>query len=153
MATFSTLSCLSSDDYDTLAKNATQYAAKQLKKPTQSEAVQQASHLFWNDFNKSEALVVQCLSRSSSIANVCLANPRNLFLLVKLLDKHLYFFANDVQGIAAENINTIIENLNKQISKISGDIGNGDANLKESFKMTKMHYEETMRAIKMRSST
>ena len=33
LASFSTLTCLSADDYDTLAKNATQYAAKQLKKP------------------------------------------------------------------------------------------------------------------------
>ena len=56
---------------------------------------------------------MQCLSRSGSIANVCMANPRNLFLLVKLIDKYLYFFANDVQGVAAENINAIIENLNK----------------------------------------
>lgn len=39
LATFSALSCLNTDDYDTLAKNATQYAAKQLKKPQQSEAV------------------------------------------------------------------------------------------------------------------
>ncbi len=31
---------MNGDDYDTLAKSATQYAAKQLKKPTQSEAVQ-----------------------------------------------------------------------------------------------------------------
>ncbi len=52
MATFSSLTCLNADDYDTLAKNATQYAAKQLKKPQQSEAVLQASHMFWNAFNR-----------------------------------------------------------------------------------------------------
>ena len=60
-----------------------------------------ASHLFWNTFNHQEALVAQCLTRAQNIANICMANPRNIFLLVKLLDKYIYFFTNELPGINA----------------------------------------------------
>ena len=74
--------------------------------------------MFWKGFNRQEALVIQCLTRAQNIANICMANPRNIFLLVKLLDKYVYYYVCELPGIAASNVIAIIDAINKHFGKI-----------------------------------
>lgn len=46
-AAFQRLTCLSEDNYDTLASNTTQYSAKLLKKSDQCLAILKCTHLFY----------------------------------------------------------------------------------------------------------
>lgn len=49
IATFSRISCISAENHDTLASNATSQASKLLKKNEQCVAILQATHMFYND--------------------------------------------------------------------------------------------------------
>lgn len=59
-----------------------------------------------------------------------MANPRNIHLLVKLLDKYLYFYSQELPGLNGESVNGIIGVLTKHFNKIKEDLGSADASLK-----------------------
>lgn len=51
---------------------------------------------------------MQCLKRALKIADVCMANPKNLYLLVILLNKYLYFFSMDVEFVSGNHVISIV---------------------------------------------
>lgn len=60
-----------------------------------------------------------------------------------------YLFAFDVSKLAADNVKNIVEIVSKQTNNKILAVLATDARLKEYFKETKMHYQETVRAIYM----
>ncbi|KAF8330446.1 vacuolar protein sorting-associated protein 35 [Cantharellus anzutake] len=135
-------SVFGSDNYDTLSTKAALHAAKLLKKPHQSIAVQLASHLWWQtqtpqqlsadspppsaDDNKDETSqdkqpmedgkrVLECLQRSLRVAGASFEEIISLQLYCDALDRYLYYFDRDIEEVTSKYVNTIIELIVNQI--------------------------------------
>lgn len=93
IGTFTRISCVDPDNYDTLVSNTTQYSSKLLKKQDQLISVLNCTHLFYNGYNKAENRVLECFKRCLKIAETCLKqNARNVYLYIHILNKFFYFW-------------------------------------------------------------
>jgi vacuolar protein sorting-associated protein 35 len=89
--TFQRLNCFDEDNYDTLITNATQYAAKLLKKPDQCNGVVMCTHMWYNNYLQNEQRIVECLLKAQKLADICVSNPKNVILFVTILNGYLYY--------------------------------------------------------------
>ncbi len=68
-----------------------------------------------------------------------------MFLLVKLLDKYLYFFSNELPGLEAEAMNELIQTIVTQFNKIRKNVADGiDHTIGDAFRLAKDHFDETL---------
>ncbi|KAF9507321.1 hypothetical protein BS47DRAFT_1377951 [Hydnum rufescens UP504] len=128
------------DNYDTLGTKAALHAAKLLKKPHQSAAVQIASHLWWQtkpvlpvaELPETAAedgvmalgekkpmedgkRVLECLQRSLRVAGSSFEEIISLQLYCDALDRYIYYFDRKVEEVTSKYVNTIIELIVNQI--------------------------------------
>lgn len=80
-----------------------------------------------------------------------MASPRNIHLLVKLLEKYLYFYSLELPGLTAESVNSVIATLNKHMGKIQEELGSADSSVKEAYRVAHAHYQQTVKTIEGRS--
>jgi vacuolar protein sorting-associated protein 35 len=91
VATISHLKHFSPENYDTLATNTQQYCQKLLKKPDQCEALTLCLHLYTNQGFENTDQFDKIISKVLKIAAVCMQTPKNLILLVTILNKYLFY--------------------------------------------------------------
>ena len=91
IATISHLKHFSPENYDTLATNTMQYCQKMLKKPDQCEALTLCLHLYTNKGFENTDQFEKCIQKILKIAAVCMQTPKNLSLLVNILNKYIYY--------------------------------------------------------------
>lgn len=117
VATLHAIAVFDEDTYAELAKRATQYSAKLLRKPDQCRMVQKCSHLFWVQREvraapwthtpraagpaphsaaqggyRDDKRVLECLQRALKIADACMSSSVHVQLFVDILNEYLYFF-------------------------------------------------------------
>lgn len=152
--TFQRLSCFDEDNYDTLITNATQYAAKLLKKPDQCNGVVMCTHMFYNEYMQNERRVVECLKKALKLADICVSNPKNVILFVMILNAYLYYLEKQVSTIEIEDINNLIELAKEHISNVesegesASDVADAKSYLRNTLKFiaTKPEFEGVSRA-------
>lgn len=92
VATFSRIDCVSVENHDTLASNATAQASKLLKKNEQCVAVLAATHMFYNEKQQIEQRVLECFKKAIKIAASCVqSNPKLVGTYISILNKFFYY--------------------------------------------------------------
>ncbi|CAD8200964.1 unnamed protein product [Paramecium octaurelia] len=120
MSTFAKLNCISGENFDTLAGNATQQAAKLLKKNEQAIGVLNAAHMFYNDHIKNVQRVQECFKKAIKIASQSIGNnPKFVYVFIQILNKYFYFF-EQVEFKDAE-IQEVIKMINEKLPKALSD--------------------------------
>jgi len=143
IGTLQTLTCFSGDNYDTLVTKTAQQSAKLLKKPDQTRAVANCSHLFWsqND-HKDGKRVLECLQKSLKIAGLSMDATTSASLFVEILNEYLYYFENRNPDVPAKHITGLIELINTNIA-------NMDSTASESTAINTF-YQNTLKYIQAR---
>lgn len=86
----------------------------------------------------------KCFTKCLKIANAAMKDAENLYLLVAILNKYVYFYISDIEQITAGDVNKMIDLVNESVRQIKAD-GKGER-AKQSFK----YFENTIAAIKLR---
>lgn len=115
VATLSTLTFFNAENYDALVSNTASFCQKLLKKHEQCQAITMASSLYYSAAKQDGAKVMDQLKRALKIADVCMNQPKNMGLVVNLLNKYLYFFSKDVNFMSAEDINNLSDLIKEHI--------------------------------------
>jgi len=114
-----TLTCFSSENYDTLVTKTAQQSAKLLKKPDQTRAVANCSHLFWSqNEHKDGKRVLECLQKSLKIAGLSMDATTSTGLFVEILNEYLYYLENKNPEVSAKYITGLIELINTNIANM-----------------------------------
>lgn len=137
----------SEENYDTLIKNTSKYAAKLLKKEDQCSLVCQCTHLFWTGNgpngepprNGQDDMVLQCLKRSLKIAEAVLDTVTNAKLFVDVLNEYLYFYAQECPKIETKYLTGLVALCNQNISELDQD--------KEGTAAVVLHFKNTVKFI------
>lgn len=118
VATLSTLTFFGQENYDALVSNTASFCQKLLKKHEQCQAITMASSLYYSAAKQDGGKVMDQLKRALKIADVCMNQPKNMGLVVTLLNKYLYFFIKDVNFMSAEDINNLSDLIKEHIDQI-----------------------------------
>lgn len=142
VATISHLQCFDSDSYDTLATNAAQYCNKLLKKTDQCESIILSTHMFTNKKYENVESLNKCLTKWLKIATAAMKDPENLYLLVNILNKYVYFYTADRSMIKQADITKLVDLIKENISQIRANGQNEKAKKAINF------FENTLNALK-----
>lgn len=123
VGTLLSLKNVETSDYEALITKTTQYAARLLKKSDQCKMILLCSHLFYTGDEESAyrqpQRVLECLQRALKIADALTKSaPSNLYLLVDILDRYIYFFERKNPLITDKFLSTLIALINEHISSI-----------------------------------
>ena len=77
-----------------------------------------ASSLYYSAAKHDGGKVMDQLKRALKIADVCMNQPKNMGLVVTLLNKYLDFFIKDVNFMSAEDINNLSDLIKEHIDQI-----------------------------------
>ena len=135
------------ENYDTLIKNTSKFAAKLLKKEDQCSLVCQCTHLFWTGKgtngeaprNSQDDMVLQCLKRSLKIAEAVLDTVINAKLFVDVLNEYLYFYAQECPKIETKYLTGLVALCSQNISELDDD--------KDGTSGVKLHFNNTIKFI------
>lgn len=112
------------ENLDTLVTKTAKHAARQLKKPDQCNGVLFCTHLFWNERVQDGRRVLECLKKAVKIADICVSNPKNIVLFVTILNKYLYYYIQDVEGIEPDAISSLVELISEHLNNVEQDAEN-----------------------------
>lgn len=148
VGTVQVLRNLSEENYEAISTQATQQAARLLKKPDKANAINKCTHMFWSGTDENPGVrkgkvVLMCLQRSLKIANSILDETSKASLFIQILDKYLFFFEKNVEEILPGHLKNLIE-------LIQGLISEMDTSL-ESQKV-KSHFTRTLNHLRQRKS-
>ncbi len=146
-ATISHLDHFDPESYDSLSTNASQYCHKLLKKSDQCEAITASIHMFANPKYPNDDQFDKCCARNLKIAAGCMMHPGNLYILVGILNKYVYFFARQHERISAFEINKLIDLIKEHISTIKGE-----GKFQEASNAVE-YFDRTLEAVKMKQDT
>jgi vacuolar protein sorting-associated protein 35 len=105
MGTVQSLRQLDEENYDTMAAQTTQAAARLLKKDDKVRAIIHGSHLFWTGSEEKPAtrkgnMVIACLQKGLKIANSVMEPAVKARLFIEILEKYVYFFERNVPEVS-----------------------------------------------------
>jgi hypothetical protein len=84
------------------------------------------------------------LKRALKIADICMSQPKNMNLVVNLLNKYLYFYNLDVMFMTNEDINNLADLIKEHVDQIDDH-----EVIKESMK----YLENTRAAVALKSES
>ena len=139
------------ENYDTLSRNTTKYAAKLLKKQDQCTLVSQCAHLFWtgrgadgSDPRCAETdMVLQCLKRALRTNESVLDSVAQSHHYVDILNEYLYFYGQECPKIETKYITGLVQLCMQNIKEL--DAG------KEGVDVVRAHMTNTVKFIKSRA--
>lgn len=105
------ITLLDNENYDNIATKLTQHASKLLKKKDQCFALLHCSHLYWeNQKYRNSGKVFDCLQKCLKGADTAVhSNASNVYLFVYILQKYIYYYANENIEITEDHIHYLIE--------------------------------------------
>lgn len=118
VATLHTITMFGQENSDALISNTASFCQKLLKKNEQCQAITVASSLYYSSARKDGNKVMDQLKRALKIADVCMNQPKNMGLVVTLLNKYLYFYSLQVSFMSAEDINNLGDLIKEHIDQI-----------------------------------
>ena len=83
---------------------------------------------------------MESLKRALKIADICMGQAKNLYLIIILLNKYLYYFSIHADFVTAEEINHLIDLIKEHIDQCEG----GEDKIKDALQ----YFNNTKSAIK-----
>eukprot|EP00406_Dinophysis_acuminata_P033549 CAMPEP_0179372190 /NCGR_PEP_ID=MMETSP0797-20121207/86131_1 /TAXON_ID=47934 /ORGANISM="Dinophysis acuminata, Strain DAEP01" /LENGTH=831 /DNA_ID=CAMNT_0021088101 /DNA_START=70 /DNA_END=2565 /DNA_ORIENTATION=+ len=123
----SNMTCLETENYDTISQKITQHGARLLKKPLQCRAVATCSHLFWCNARRDGKRVLECLQKCLKITDgVVQSDSKQVVLWVEMLDKYIYYFEDLVEEVTVKNIEALYNMCLEHINFAKSDTSSAD---------------------------
>lgn len=86
----------------------------------------------------------KCFTKCLKIANAAMKDAENLYLLVAILNKYVYFYMSDIEQVTVSDVNKLIDLIKETVSQIKAD------GKTERAKDSIRYYENTLKAIKLK---
>lgn len=118
VGTLTSLNFLSNENFSTLTANLQQASQTLVKRSDQCIAMLHCTHLFFNDTNKEQSKINECLTKAKRFADFAMTNAQNLHLFVLILNKYLFFIEKGAAFVKSEILNDIIEVVKNHILTI-----------------------------------
>jgi len=100
--------------------------------------------MFTNKRYENSDSLRKCFTKCLKIATTAMKDAENLYLLVHILNKYIYFYMSDVDQITAGDINKLIDLVKENITQIKAD---GKV---ERTKKSMKYFENTLGALKLK---
>lgn len=140
VGTLTRLTCLDTENFDTLSTKVAQHAARLLKKPMQCRAVAVCSNLFWCEARRDGKRVLECLQKCLKITDaVVQSDAKQVVLWVEMLDKYVYYFSVGCEEVTIKFVQSLV---NLSLEHISFAESDGSAG--REAKNAKSHLEKTV---------
>mmetsp|Transcript_83936 Transcript_83936/g.115917 ORF Transcript_83936/g.115917 Transcript_83936/m.115917 type:complete len:208 (-) Transcript_83936:142-765(-) len=139
VSTLFNLTCFGTENFSTLVSNTVAYSSKLLKKNAQCDALTTSAHLFYSPFRKDGNQVMTQLRKALKTSEICMTKPENLYLLVNILNKYVYYFYMEYDFMTAQDINDLISFIKETVDEMEDQ---------EPAKESIIHLENTKLAIK-----
>ncbi|CAF1436904.1 unnamed protein product [Adineta steineri] len=129
IGTLEKVSCFGEENHSTLRQSLTQAATRLVKRPDQVRTLLLCTHLFWSaqrvdeSTQKSEQIrdsekVIACLKKAAKLIAQVMDQTAQVQLYNELLNSYIYFFNQNHPDIDINVLNTLIEKLQSDISKL-----------------------------------
>merc|ERR1719491_1638977 len=145
VGTLTKITCLESENFDTISQKITQHGARLLKKPLQCRAVATCSHLFWCSARRDGKRVLECLQKCLKITDgVVTADPKQVGLWVEMLDKYSYYYEVMCEEVQVKFINGLLNLCGEHISFSETNSSSADEG-----KAARVHLKEALKYLKL----
>jgi len=119
------MTSFSAEQYETLARSATQYGATLLKKPDQARAVAKASFAFWPlaglSPHRNAQRALECLQRALKIADGCKRSGMHAPLFVEILDAYLWHYEQGNDLVTLAYISSLMQLIDQHVAEWRSD--------------------------------
>lgn len=132
IGTLEKIRCFGEDNHSTLRQSLTQAATRLVKRPDQVQTLLLCTHLFWsaqrigeegqqatavNDREK----VLACLKKATKLTSQVMDQNTQIQLYHEILNSYIYFFNQNHPDIDVSTLNSLIEKLQSEQSKLSSN--------------------------------
>ncbi|CAF3893498.1 unnamed protein product [Rotaria sordida] len=132
IGTLEKVTCFAEENHSTLRQSLTQAATRLVKRPDQVRTLLLCTHLFWSaqrlneSTQKSEQVhdnekVLACLKKATKLTTQIMDQSVQVQLYNELLNTYIYFFNQNLPDIDITLLNSLIEKLQNEMSKISSN--------------------------------
>jgi len=151
IGTLEKVSCFGEENHSTLRQSLTQAATRLVKRPDQVRTLLLCTHLFWSAQRINESTqkpeqvrdnekVLACLKKATKLTTQIMDQNNQIVLYNELLNTYVYFFNQNHPDIDVTVLNSLIEKLQSEISKLDSttktSLNDGDEFLRNQIQKT-----------------
>ncbi|UJR09635.1 hypothetical protein I4U23_013868 [Adineta vaga] len=162
IGTLEKVSCFGEENHSTLRQSLTQAATRLLKRPDQVRTLLLCTHLFWSAQYVNESTqaseqirdgekVLACLKKATKLTTQVMDQTAQVQLYNELLNSYIYFFNQNHPDIDIVVLNSMIEKLQNEMSKLNSTTSTNNSSSTESEEFIRSQIQKTFDYLRQQS--